>query len=120
MATIDLRSSAVREQAGLQRLDCSEIVSKLSQWRKESRPYRDRAVARDAVLMALREAAPVSLTRLEIARAIDRAKGPGVLAVINDLLADGLVLAYVEQYRNSGRYVYSLSPEGALYARSLN
>jgi hypothetical protein len=120
MTTFDLRSPALREQFGLHQPDYSEIVSKLSQWRKESRPYRDRAVSRNAVLLALRDAAPVALTRLEIARAIQRAKGPTVVNALNDLMADGLVTSYVEPYRNSGRYVYVLSAEGALYARALS
>jgi DNA-binding PadR family transcriptional regulator len=118
MATFDLSTPVLREQFGL-RADGSEIMSKLSQFRRERRPYRDRGVSREVVLVALRDAVG-PLSRLDIARAIDRAKGPTVVNVLNDLMAEGLVSSYVEPYRNSGRYVYCLTSEGALYARALD
>ena len=119
MATISLRDASLRAALGLRHDDGSEIISKLSRWRRQRRGYLDRAVMRDRVLLAVEDGGGRPMSRLDIARAVDRAKGPEIVGIINELVSEGLLDVSVQPYRATGRYVYTLSSEGALYARSL-
>lgn len=84
MATIDLRTDAARREFGLE----DTTVSGPSQRGKNGDSHRSRAEALTLIVDVLKHAAR-PMTRLQIARAIHRAKTPYLVGVINELVESG-------------------------------
>lgn len=96
---IDLRCPTERQALGL----TTETVS------AQSQPYQQKRTRRDtetAILDALYEAAR-PLSRLDICRAVGRAKSPHLIAVIDALHADGEINRAITTGPNGNpTYVY--------------
>lgn len=89
MATIDLRSFEARQRFGLR----SGNVSKRSQREKREQYHRGRAESQ-ALIYSACVSAERYLTRLEIARAVGRAKTPHLVALIEQLVEDGILVRH--------------------------
>lgn len=95
--TIDLRSAEDRIRAGLR----TETVSTQSQYSDLGKPARRRAEdTRESIITAVEQSGR-AMNRLEIARAVGRAKSPHLILMIEGLVADGL-LNRVQSVRSNG------------------
>lgn len=84
MATIDLRTAEARREFGL----FDDTVSGPSQPGKKGESHRGRAEALTLIVDVVKHArAP--MTRLQIARAIQRAKTPYLVGLITELVGTG-------------------------------
>lgn len=88
MATIDLRSFEARQRFGLR----SGNVSERSQREKREQYHRGRAESQALIYSACVSAE--YLTRLEIARAVGRAKTPHLVALIEELVEHGILVRH--------------------------
>lgn len=84
MATIDLRTEAARREFGLP----DDTVSIPSQRGKTEGTHRSRADGLSAIVDVVKHA-PRPMTRLQIARAIGRAKSPYLVGLIVQLVESG-------------------------------
>lgn len=102
MATIDLRTPEARAAFGL----TDTTVSIPSRRFQLGRPERSRAESLAAIVEAL-DKASTPLTRAQIARAIERAKTPHLIGMINQL-ADAGTIAEIGRINKRGHleFVY--------------
>ncbi len=95
--TIDLRRPEDRERAGLR----VETVSTPSQYWDSRKPSRRRAEDTRAAIISVVEQSGRAMNRLEIARAVGRAKTPHLIHMIEGLVAAGM-LNRVQSVRSNG------------------
>ena len=105
-SVIDLRDPALREEWQLS-LGFADTVLEPSRHSNRRQEHRGRAETQALILDALRMANR-PLTRLEIARAVGRAKTPWLIALIDALVADGLVRPGVGEYRGLSCWKYEV------------
>lgn len=100
MATINLRPSEVRMEAGLD-------VNPIPKPSQPKRPVEDTyELIWDHVVKS------GGATRLEICRAIGRAKTPWLLGLIERMVESGWLTRQLESYRLNGAQVYVYRPVG--------
>ena len=105
MPTIDLRNVELRSQQGLR----TATVLEPSPQPRQRQLHRSRAEMESLIIYTLCMAAGRGLTRLEIARAIDRAKTPHFVAVLESLVERGRVYRFQTLYRGMVMYLYEVS-----------
>lgn len=73
--------------------------------------HRTRDVTRDLIVRVLRQSHR-PMTRTELARALNRKKTPHLIDMIEDLVAEGVLLRDTTTFHNGvSGYVYHVAPE---------
>jgi hypothetical protein len=101
VATIDLRQPDLRREIGL----ITDTVSERFQYGDDPGSYRDRADTEALIVDALVDG---PMTRLQVARALGRAKSPWTREILESLVSRGLVVRQHGRWRGVLMYVYSL------------
>lgn len=105
---IDLRDPALREEWQLS-LGFMDTVPIPPRRRKSVQEHRGRGETEAMIVDALRSANR-PLTRLEIARLIQRAKSPWLIALIEALVSNGKIIAVESEYRGFQCWTYVVAP----------
>lgn len=104
MPTLDLRRPDVRSEYGLR---TETVQEPLWSWQNRQQ-HRSRADTEVLILEALRTAGR-PLTRLDIARAAQRAKTPHFIQILETLVSDGLVARRQTLWRGVVMYLYEVN-----------
>lgn len=104
MPTLDLRAPSLRQQHGLM------TVTVLEPFQRDDggQQHRGRADTEALILDALRHAGR-PLTRLDVARALNRAKTPHFIQILETLVAEGRVVRKHGQWRGVVMYLYEVT-----------
>lgn len=103
MAKIDLRDEKKRSENGL----ITGTVSKPFQHSKKGEKHRGRAETENMIMSYVIKTGR-EVTRLEICRAINRAKTPHLIAILNDLVNEGVLVDNPRQERGFDVHYYGL------------
>jgi hypothetical protein len=108
MATITLRTPEERANFGLFDVTVTEQSQRFEGYAK----YRSRGESLDLIVTVLKTAG-APMTRLQIAKAIGRAKSPTLYGMIDELATAGRIFGSVERSRfNRMQYVYWTEDRG--------